>query len=231
MRRPETGDTGNQSDWAAISRDGQLESGDRLGVGFWVEGDGSGAVLNVQLLSPRHITGFADHYVVLDFTGWRYVELVEPESSRLEDYGWPYSDNLYLLYRSQIDFQQVEGLNLWLNNIPAAGAVTARIGPIHALPLAPVVLCQPELRIGGVAVKIPMNLATGDYLELDDAGACRRYNLKGEVADSAVLPGCGLWLEPGETRVEISAGATAGRLAARMRLTVICDIDSRAESM
>ncbi len=226
--RPAAGAAGDQSDWAAISREGQLESGDRLGLGFWVEGDGSGAVLNVQLTSPRHITGFADHYVVLDFTGWRYVELVEPESARLEDYGWPYSGNLYCLFREQVDFKQIECLNLWLNNIPGAGAVTARVGPIHALPLAPVILRQPELRIGQNSVKIPMDIGTGGYVELDDAGACRRYNLQGEAVESAMLPGCGLWLEPGENLVEVSMGVTADPLTARMRLTLFCEGNSGA---
>jgi len=29
----------------------------------------------------------SEHYAVMDFTGWRYFEFVEPESERLMDYG------------------------------------------------------------------------------------------------------------------------------------------------
>jgi hypothetical protein len=30
-----------------------------------------------------------DHYVKIDFTGWKYFELVETESEKFSDYIWP----------------------------------------------------------------------------------------------------------------------------------------------
>ncbi len=224
--RPQTETAGRQSDWAAIGRDGQLETGDRLGLGFWVEGDGSGAVLNAQLVSPRHISGFADHYVVLDFTGWRYVELVEAESARLDDYGWPYSGNLYKLYRSQVDFKQIEGLNLWLNNIPDDRNVSVRISPIRALPLAPMVMRQPEMMVGKNFLKIPMDIGTGDYVELDNTGCCRRFDSGGELVETSTLLANALVLDPGGNMIEVNSKFTPSGLPARMRLTLICDVDN-----
>ena len=53
-------------------------------LGLWVKGDGRGEVLNVQLhVSPQSYLHF---YLPIDFTGWKYCELGEPEGDRVMDY-------------------------------------------------------------------------------------------------------------------------------------------------
>ncbi len=90
------------------------------GLGLWVHGDGKGEVLNVQLTSPPHVSfAISDHYVPIDFTGWRYVELVEPEGQRWCDYTWPYG-GAYATFREQLDYRQVDSISLWYNNLPPA---------------------------------------------------------------------------------------------------------------
>ncbi len=66
-----------------------LEKNQALGV--WVKGDGNGELLNLRIESPEHISMGArgDHFINIDFTGWRYFELLEIESSRFNDYIWP----------------------------------------------------------------------------------------------------------------------------------------------
>jgi len=34
----------------------------------------------------------AEHFVVVDFTGWRHFELIEPVAERHANYAWPYGD-------------------------------------------------------------------------------------------------------------------------------------------
>ena len=69
-------------------------------LGVWIHGDGQGEILNFQLRSPEHLVGtLADHYVPIDFTGWRYVELIEPEGARWSDYQWPYGNHVRDLSR------------------------------------------------------------------------------------------------------------------------------------
>jgi len=78
-------------------------------IGVWVYGDGKGEVLNFQLRSPEHVsTAIGDHYVIVDFTGWRYFELIEPEGERCDDYVWPYGHSVYQIYRESVDYSQVE---------------------------------------------------------------------------------------------------------------------------
>ena len=60
-----------------------LNLNEHQGLGVWVKGDGSGALLNLRTESPRHMSMGArgDHFIKLDFEGWRYFELVEIEST------------------------------------------------------------------------------------------------------------------------------------------------------
>jgi hypothetical protein len=108
-------------------------------MGLWVKGDGSGALLNVQIRSPREYHGcISDHYIDLDFTGWRYVELLlrERDAERLTDYVWPYSGagGSHAVYRNAVDRQHISQVNLLLNEIPAGGQVDILVSPIHSLP-------------------------------------------------------------------------------------------------
>ena len=75
-------------------------------------------MLNVQLRSPTHIShGIGDHYIPIDFTGWRYFELIEPEGERHAEYPWPYG-GIYSIYRESVNYGQVASLGLWYNNLP-----------------------------------------------------------------------------------------------------------------
>ena len=77
------------------------------GIGVWVKGDGNGQLLNFRLESPKHLSHGArgDHFIKIDFTGWKYFELVEIESSEFSNYIWPDSGfYVYDSYRHTILF-------------------------------------------------------------------------------------------------------------------------------
>ena len=62
-------------------------------LGVWIYGDGKGELLNFQLNNTReYYTAWDDHYVDVNFTGWRYYELLlrERDAQRHQDYVWPY---------------------------------------------------------------------------------------------------------------------------------------------
>ncbi len=99
-------------------------------LGVWVFGDGKGEVLNLQQTSPSHLShAIADHYITVDFHGWRYFELVEPEGQRHAAYSWPYG-GIYSIYRESIRPGNVETLSLWYNNLPPQQTVTCYLSPI-----------------------------------------------------------------------------------------------------
>jgi len=171
-------------------------------LGVWVHGDGQGEVLNFQLMCPRHIVaGIGEHYVIVDFTGWRYFELIEPEGHRVDEYSWPYSNHIYAIYRELVDYGHVESLSLWYNNLTPGKAVTCYLSPIKALPLVKTKLRNPALIIGGKKVTFPTEIESGCYLEFRSMSECALYGRQGEVlaeiAPQGEVPG----LEEGEDEV------------------------------
>jgi hypothetical protein len=189
-------------------------------LGLWVCGDGQGEVLNIQLRCPAHIVaGIGEHYIPIDFTGWRYFELIEPEGKRYADYVWPYGDP-YSIYRESIDFRHVETLALWFNNLPPGKQATCYLSPIRALPLVKTKLINPALRIGEREIVFPVEIESGCYLEFDGASAGKLYGPQGELLREVASQGEVPVLEPGANEVRFRCDSPAG-VRARARVTII----------
>ena len=185
------------------------------GIGFWVRGDGSGALLNVQIRCPEHlISGIGEHYVTLDFSGWRYVSLVESEGERYSDYEWPYG-HAYSIYREGTVFDQISSIGVWLNDVPAGGEVDIRLSTIRGVPLLDTPLVNPVLSVGGSSVMIERDIATGEYVELWDTGHWLVFGREGEDLGEAATQGIGPRIATGANDVVLSASERA-----RARVTV-----------
>ena len=179
-------------------------------LGLWVYGDGKGEVLNIQQTSPPHMShAHGDHYIVIDFEGWRYFELVEPEGERYADYSWPYG-SIYSIYRESIRPNAVETLSLWLNNIPPKGTVTCYLSPIRALPTKSSVLRAPSLTVAGETLRFPVDVATGQFLEFRGPGDCKLYGPRGEEICDVAYEGDVPILPPGESEARFSCEPEEG---------------------
>ncbi len=177
-------------------------------MGLWVHGDGQGEVLNIQRSSPPHLShGLNDHYVVIDFAGWRYVELVEPEAARYTDYTWPYHGG-YAIYRENIRYDQVETLNLYLNNLPPGQPVELFLSPLRGLTAPAGRLVQPTVTINQQAVRLPVELASGQYLELV-GGQATVYGPQGQELQRVTAGGGQVPLAAGANEVQLTAQGTA----------------------
>lgn len=185
-------------------------------LGLWVHGDGGGAVLNVQLAGLDRTQALEDHYVPLDFTGWRYVELAEPEAERFENYAWPYGRCVYDIYRATIQYAQVAGINLWLNHVPAKGGAACLVSQIRALPLVKTRLSKPALTIGGRAMELPFDLTAGDWVEIGADGTARAFAPDGRVIQSAPMPGGPVRLAAGANEMAFQTQSLSGRCRARV---------------
>ncbi|HNX34141.1 MAG TPA: hypothetical protein PKM57_05900 [Kiritimatiellia bacterium] len=150
--------------------------------GVWVKGDGSGALLNLQLGTPREFMhALSDHYVTLDFKGWRYVELLvrERDVERMDDYVWPYG-GAYDVYRNTLDMTHVSQVSLYVNDLPAGGKCDVTVSPVMALPSRPALLREPVLTVNGRTLALPFTLSSGDFAELEPDGVCTHYSEKGD---------------------------------------------------
>lgn len=211
-----------QGSWAKIGKlfEPPLDLSGHQGLGVWIHGDGKGQVLNIQVTSPEHITwSTGEHYVDIDFTGWRYFELIEPDGERYEDHDWPYGDP-YRIYRGAVDYGRVGALSLWYNNLPPGDPVKCHISPIKAIPLLEATLVNPTVTIGGGTVRFPVEIRSGSYLEFRSASDCKLYGPKGELV-AEVRPQGGMPdLEPGENELSFTCeGPPEGN--PRARVTVI----------
>ena len=177
--------------WASFKKtfDPPLKLTTHQGLGVWIRGDGKGEVLNFQLQSPSHITrARAERYVIVDFEGWRYFELVELDADRYTEFGWPYPGG-YSIYREQVHYGVIESLTVWCNHLPAKDSISVDLRPVRALPLLTGKLVNPRLAIGQSVLDFPAEISSGRYLEVNRAGTAQLYGPAGEPLGSVVPTG------------------------------------------
>jgi len=156
---------------------------ERQALGVWIEGDGLGELLAIRLESPRHLSfgAVADRYVSVDFTGRRFVTLVETESTRWSDFVWNDGKGVYNVYRETIDFGAIESASVWLQNLTPGRETKFRLGPVKALPLVPATIRNPVLSVNGERIELLAELTSGSWIECNEQGDCTAYGSRGET--------------------------------------------------
>jgi hypothetical protein len=169
--------------WARAERvfDPPIDLSPGPAMGLWVRGDGGGEIINLQLRSPTHIIhAMGEHYIPVDFEGWRYFELIEPEGERFNRYQWPYSGN-YSIYRESVNYEAIQSLSIWYNDLPPGREVECHLTPVRALPLIGGRLTDPGLVVDGNQIAFPGEIEAGSYLESGPGGDCAIYGAQGEL--------------------------------------------------
>ena len=234
-------DTGaTRGAWAGFERTWEgpkyFSVGQAAGIGFWVKGDGSGAILNVQLEHPRiHDLTHADNLVKLDFKGWRYVELLfrERDVDEISKYVWPHKVT-HPEYMNRLQTDCVSAVRVYLNEIPVSASegvldsdstdaaarnpsVDILLSEIKALGLKETTAEDVKIKLNGQKVELPFEeIAAGDWAELED-GVWTLYDEKGGFKERAAGPR--LTLKAGENKFRYSADVS-GRAAARAEVKV-----------
>ena len=135
-----------------------------------VRGDGSRAVLNFQLTKPRvYGAACSEHYVKLDFTGWKEIEMPvrERDAEDYDKYVWPY-DGYAAVFHNWLNFLQIGAFNLIVNEIPAGGEVNVEIADVKLVRQVSYCSGGRALTVNGARHEIPFDMATGSYAELED---------------------------------------------------------------
>ncbi|HUX96522.1 MAG TPA: carbohydrate binding domain-containing protein [Bacteroidales bacterium] len=195
------------------------------GLGLWVKGDGNGQLLNIRIESPKHLSHGArgDHFIKIDFTGWKYFELVEIESSEFSNYIWPDSGfYVYDSYRHTVLFNNIDKIQLWYNNLPGDRESGCLIGQIRALPLVPQVIENPEITVDGKTLTLNCIMEPGMYLEFFSNKNCKLYGPKGEFLKDVNIKGVVPELKPGENEIAFKC---TGRINvnSRVQVTIITE--------
>ena len=146
-----------------------------LALGLWVKGDGSGALLNVQL--EQAVTcyhGYSEHYIRLDFTGWRYftLQLRERDAYDFYNHKWPYShyriNTATEVYRTEIMGQTIEYVNLYLNDVPAGGRTRVEVTDVRSVGRCETTLRNGVITLNGEDFAVPFEMKSTDVAELTD---------------------------------------------------------------
>jgi len=193
-------------------------------LGLWVHGDGKGELLNLQLTNlPEYFHTTDDHYVKVDFTGWRYFELLlrERDAAAYHDYQWPYGAHC-VLHRSPLVRQVVNRLTLYLNNLPPHEEATCYLSPVKALRTRKVVLHDPTIEVGGKRLVFPVKLESGMYVEFESPDDCRVYDERGNLVQRLEPQGEVPILSPRENQITFTCeGISPKGFRRRAEITVI----------
>ncbi|MBD3181090.1 hypothetical protein GF312_02290 [Candidatus Poribacteria bacterium] len=211
-----------KSSWCMVAKKfpEPLNLTNHQGIGIWVNGDGKGEILNVQLKSPQHIShGIEDHYITINFTGWRYFELIEPEGERYAKYKWPYGSP-YAIYRESVNYSSVESISLWYNNIPDGESVTCLIKPVKAIKLTNNKIVNPSIKVENEEIIFPVKMETGQYLEFNRMDNCKLFGTQGETLSEVLPKGQIPLVKNGKNYLEFRCDSTDDS-SSRVRITVI----------
>jgi hypothetical protein len=196
-----------------------LNMAQRPALGVWVLGDGKGEVLNLQLIDNRGPgPAVGEHYVSIDFTGWRYFELVEPEGKRWSDYAWPYG-HPYAIYRETVNPAQIASLNLYYNNVPPKQTASCYLSPIKALAIQKVKLDKPRLTIGGKTIVFPVALESGCSVQFNSPADCKLHDPNGVLLREVKPEGEVPTLAAGDNQITFACDGPLG-YSARAIVTV-----------
>lgn len=220
-----TGESVQTATWGCLTKvcEPALNLGNKTALGVWINGDGNGELVDFKLYSGG--AGMAlhqsSHYVKIDFTGWKYFTFIEPESTRITDYKWPVLSKYYVYdnHIGVVNYAGVTEVQIWVNNLPANKKVRCLIGPVKAIPTAPVRIENPSVAINGQKITFPVTMNTGMFLELKSATDCKLYSPAGKVIQEVVPKGNVPVLKSGANELSFSA-QTAEKVSTRMRVTV-----------
>jgi len=196
-----------------------LNLSSQLGMGFWVFGDGGGQRINVQVEgSSELISGYTDHIITVDFTGWKYFSLVEADNGmRRKTYPCPMHEHcgdIYKDLRQTVPYNSISRIQ-----IQVEGATqNLRYRTLRALPLKSSNLVNPTLEMDGRSISFQGNIRTGHYMEYTPGGRAVVYDAVGREI-SVMQPSTPIFKLPaGESTINFSAGGQSGNNPVRITL-------------
>lgn len=196
--------------------------------GAWVEGDGSGATLNIRIRNDFAMkSATSEHFVKLDFTGRRYFAFSESENCERPPEEWPRTELEYRVFTDVERFYDVYGNDVNFScldcvEFAVSRPCSAKVSPVVIMHDRMLALEQPCLRTEGCAVTFDTVLRSGTFLEYDPAdGSAAVYDLSGHVLCRPAVSGS-LTLPAGTSDVVLEAGEHSGNQR-RAAVTLIFD--------
>src|SRR5690606_33829051 len=140
--------------------------------------------------------GYADHFIKVDFAGWRYFSFYESQNGEMDRSDWPrteleykvYEDvkTFYASYTHAVDFSQIHYIDFLTSG---QGEYDLKMKPIVALQHREQALVNPTVTINGQSITFQTVLRSGTFLECSEDGGCRVYDVKGNIVETPTVSG------------------------------------------
>jgi len=140
-----------------------LDMTHRRGLGMWVTGDNSGALLLVKL-------GRRDYVVPIDFTGRRYVEIPNGEVS------WASSAWGWRMETKSADYSNVRTVEIGFGQLPPGRKATVKVEQLTALGEIPVALKNPVVHLGSGQLRVQGAIASSQFLQYTGGDKATLYD-------------------------------------------------------
>ena len=147
----------NPLDKPAVNEDGlpewsrSLSMIGRRGIGMWVTGDGSGAILAFQIPG-------GDYVVPLNFTGRRYIEIPNAQAAWAAGcWGWRMGSK-------RCYYERVNWCKLGFGMLPPKTTARASVEGLAALQEIATELRNPVVHAGGTSLQLKGTVASGQYV-------------------------------------------------------------------
>lgn len=208
--------------WCQFEKQVSLNLSNNRGIGFWVYGDSKGEILNIQLKGIGGIEPVCDHYAIIDFNGWKYFEIPEPEGERVFEF-FKYTEDYYSLATHIFDYSRVKAVALRLMRLPPNNAVTLYVSNVKALRERALPLRDPSITINGKTLTFNTELQPDQYLVFKpEDGICKLYSANGFALRDVKVEGEIPTIEKGVNQVRFNC-KTASNLSqkAKVKITLI----------
>ena len=213
------------------------------GFGFWVKGDGKGALLDVRVKQAK-LFGNApsDSLVRIDFTGWKYFEFLSAERDAYEivKHIWPFKPD-WGIFSSVFHPKDIDEVDISLAELPLkenkevfldqnataemekSAGVIVEISEIRAVQKKELQLSDMRLVVNGEKIALPFDSAvSGDRIKLLD-GIWELRDNQGELKAKAKT-GDAIELKRGENKLAFLAETLGGD--ARADVKFLCPVKS-----
>ena len=173
--------TGAYGGWCAVTRRlaKPMDLSRAAAVGLWVNGDGEGETLLVQLFDSA---GRGSNWLVpVSFKGWRLCVFRKSETPA-------------------VDWSKADSLVFWLQGLSTGMSVKVRLDDLRAIPaLHPAKpLSQPAVEVNGRTVRFPVVLKSGQALTSEGPGGVKFWPGGMQAGQPVEISTETLMLQPGE---------------------------------
>jgi hypothetical protein len=147
------------------------------GLGMWVTGDQSGAILLI-------VVGARDYVVPIDFQGRRYIEIPNGEVAWARgDWGWR-------METKANHYDRVREVKIGFGQLPPRATASVKVENLTALREMPVALRDPVLRLGRGEIRARGSIPSGSFLQYAGGDHAtlfdENWNKRGELAIEAI---------------------------------------------